>query len=218
MSLTTYYMDTKFDISKATLGDFLSAAYLLSSLSTIFAGPLSRHIGLINTMVFTHIPSSTAVLLFPAAQKVPLTFALLLLRVGLNNMDHAPRAALIAAVVKPEERTAVMGITGLLRTLASTTGPTVTGILAGNDRFWIAFVAAGALRLAYDLGLFAMFINIKLHKHEPVAAPSPDEDLDSLADSDDAQPSAGESRARAGEYAQLQPYSPTEAVQKETAV
>jgi len=218
MSLTTYYMDTKFDISKATLGDFLSAAYLLSSLSTIFAGPLSRHIGLINTMVFTHIPSSTAVLLFPAAQNVPLTFALLLLRVGLNNMDQAPRAALIAAVVKPEERTAVMGITGMLRTLASTTGPTVTGILAGNDRFWIAFVAAGALRLAYDLGLFAMFINIKLHKHEPVAAPSPDEDLDSLADSDDAQPSAGESRARAGEYVQLQPYSPTEAVQKETAV
>jgi MFS family permease len=166
MSLTTYYMDKKFDLPKSALGDIISASYFLSSLSTIFAGPLARYIGLVNTMVFTHIPSSAAVLVFPLANTVPLTFALLLVRVGLNNMDQAPRAALIAAVVRPEERTAVMGITGMLRTLASTTGPTITGLLAGSDRFWVAFVAAGALRLAYDVGLFAMFINIKLHKHE----------------------------------------------------
>src|SRR3569833_3317430 len=106
MSLTTYYMDTKFDISKATLGDFLSAAYLLSSLSTIFAGPLSRHIGHINTMVFTHIPSSTAVLLFPAAQNVSLTFALLLLRVGGGGGGRAARAARGAAGGGPGGRTA----------------------------------------------------------------------------------------------------------------
>ncbi|KAK3304790.1 major facilitator superfamily domain-containing protein [Chaetomium strumarium] len=167
MSLTTYYMDRKFArLPKSALGDIVSAAYFLSALSSIFAGPLARHIGLVNTMVFTHIPSSTAVLLFPLARNVPLTFALLLLRVGLNNMDQAPRAALIAAVVRPEERTAVMGITGMLRTLASTTGPSITGVLAGSDRFWIAFVVAGGLRLAYDVGLFALFINIKLHKHE----------------------------------------------------
>jgi MFS family permease len=166
MSLTTYYMDKKFNLPKSALGDIISASYFLSSLSTIFAGPLARYIGLVNTMVFTHIPSSAAVLVFPLANTVPLTFALLLVRVGLNNMDQAPRAALIAAVVRPEERTAVMGITGMLRTLASTTGPTITGLLAGSERFWVAFVAAGALRLAYDVGLFAMFINIKLHKHE----------------------------------------------------
>jgi MFS family permease len=81
-------------------------------------------------------------------------------------MDQAPRSAFIAAVVKPEERTAVMGITSMLRTLAATAGPTVTGILAGDDRFWIAFVAAGALRIAYDLGLWAMFVNMTLHQHE----------------------------------------------------
>ncbi|KAH8891582.1 MFS general substrate transporter [Thozetella sp. PMI_491] len=166
MSLTTYYIDQKFHLPKSSLGNILSTSYLLSSLSTIFSGPLARYIGLVNTMVFTHIPSSTAVLLFPLAQTVPLTFALLLLRVGLNNMDQAPRAALIAAIVKPEERTAVLGITGMVRTLASTTGPTVTGFLAGSNRFWIAFVVAGALRLAYDVGLFAIFINIKLYKHE----------------------------------------------------
>ncbi|KAK3343494.1 major facilitator superfamily domain-containing protein [Lasiosphaeria hispida] len=166
MSLTTYYLDQKFHLPKSALGDMMSAAYVLCTVTSVFAGPLARYIGLVNTMVFTHIPSSAAVLFFPFPSSVAATFGLLLVRVGLNNMDQAPRAALIAAVVKPEERTAVMGITTLLRTLASVTGPSVTGFLAANDRFWIAFVAAGALRLAYDLGLFAMFINIKLHKHE----------------------------------------------------
>lgn len=196
MTLTTFYMDQKFDLPKSTLGDVLSVSYFLCSASTIFAGPLARHIGLVNTMVFTHIPSSTAVLLFPLPSTAWLTFALLLLRVTLNNMDQAPRAALIAAVVRPEERTAVMGITSMLRTLASTTGPTVTGFLAGNDRFWIAFVVAGALRLAYDLGLFAMFINIRLYRHEPVAdgeekrasvelgRKKDEEDLEDLVESD----------------------------------
>jgi MFS family permease len=165
-SLTVYFMDLKFSLAKSTLGDITSISYLLSSLSTIFAAPLARHLGLVNTMVYTHVPSSAAVLLFPFPSSVWLTVALFFLRTGLNNMDQAPRSAFIAAVIKPEERTAVMGITSMLRTLAATCGPTVTGLLAGNDKFWIAFVAAGVLRLAYDFGLFAMFVNMKLYKHE----------------------------------------------------
>lgn len=165
-SLTVYYIDIKFDIQKSTLGDITSISYFLSSLSTIFAGPLARRLGLVNTMVFTHLPSSAAVLFFPAPRSIFLTVALFFLRTGLNNMDQAPRSAFIAAVVKADERTAVMGITAMLRTLAATAGPTVTGILAGHDKFWIAFVAAGTLRIAYDLGLWAMFINMKLYQHE----------------------------------------------------
>jgi MFS family permease len=165
-SLTNYYMDRKFHLPKSTLGDITSISYFLSSCSTVFAGPLARHLGLINTMVFTHLPSSAAVLFFPLPQGVPLTVTLFFIRTGLNNMDQAPRSAFIAAVVKPEERTAVMGITSMLRTLASAAGPSVTGLLAGNDRFWIAFVVAGALRICYDLGLFAMFVNMKLYTHE----------------------------------------------------
>jgi len=165
-SLTVYYMDLKFKLAKSTLGDIMSISYFLSSCSTIFAGPLARHLGLINTMVFTHLPSSAAVLLFPAPNNVFLTVALFFLRTSLNNMDQAPRSAFIAAVVKPDERTAVMGITGMLRTLAASCGPSVTGVLAGHDRFWIAYVAAGSLRICYDLGLFAMFVNMRLHQHE----------------------------------------------------
>lgn len=165
-SLTVYYMDQKFHQSKSRLGDITSASYFLSSCSSIFAGPLSRRLGLINTMVFTHLPSSAAVLLFPIPSSVFFAVALFFVRTGLNNMDQAPRSAFIAAVVKLEERTAVMGITTMLRTLAATAGPSVTGLLAGNKRFWIAFVAAGSLRICYDLGLWAMFVNMKLHQHE----------------------------------------------------
>lgn len=89
-------------------------------------------------------------------------------------MDQAPRTAFIAAVVKPEERTAVMGITSTLRTMAATLGPTLTGALAHTDKFWVAFVIGGALRLAYDFGLWAMFINMKLYEHEDGGDEQPD--------------------------------------------
>jgi len=184
-SLTTYYMDEKFHPSKATLGDAQSASYLLGSISTVFAGPLARKIGLINTMVFTHIPSSAAVLLFAAPSSLWLTIVLLFVRVGLNSMDQAPRSAFIAAVVRPEERTAVMGITSMLRTLAATTGPTLTGLLAGSQRFWIAFVVAGICRLVYDVGLYAMFVNMPVHQHEGIKRPTEvDESTFSLASDD----------------------------------
>lgn len=165
-SLTNYYVNEKFHPSTAALGDITSAAYVLAAISTVFAGPLARKIGLVNTMVFTHIPSSAAVLFFPLPPNLVFTVMLLFIRAGLNNMDQAPRSAFIAGVVKPEERTAAMGITSIVRTLAAMLGPTFTGILAGNDSFWIAFVTAGACRLAYDIGLYVLFINVKLHQHE----------------------------------------------------
>lgn len=81
-------------------------------------------------------------------------------------MDQAPRTAFISAVVPPEERTAVMGITTMVRTLAAMSGPSITGFLAGGSRFWIAFVGAGALRLGYDVGLYVMFVNQRLDQYE----------------------------------------------------
>jgi MFS family permease len=165
-SLTNYYLDGKFHPSKSTLGDTTSAAFFLTAIGGVFAGPLARKIGLVNTMVFTHIPSSAAVLLFPIPNHFWMAIILLFVRAALNNMDQAPRAALIAAVVRPEERTAVMGITAMLRTLAATSGPMVTGFLAGGNRFWVAFVAGGAFRLTYDVGLWVIFRSVKLHQHE----------------------------------------------------
>ncbi|KAK7397529.1 hypothetical protein QQX98_013099 [Neonectria punicea] len=165
-TLTTYFLHRKFDLSKTALGDIMSTAFLLGTFSAVFAGPLSRHLGLLNTMVFTHLPSSAAVLFFPAPKGLVMTMILLYIRMGLNNMDQAPRAAFIAAVVKPEERTAVMGITSMLRTMGMAIGPSLTGALAGTDKFWVAYVIGGALRIMYDLGLWAMFVNMRLHTHE----------------------------------------------------
>lgn len=165
-SLTIYYMERVLDIAKSTLGDITSFSYVLAACSTIFAGPLAKRLGLINTMVFTHLPSSIAVLLFPIPGGTVVTVLMFFIRVGLNYMDQAPRSAFIAAAVKPNERTAVMGITNILRQLAAMSGPTVTGLLAGNERFWIAFVVAGSLRVAYDLGLWWMFVSMKVGEDE----------------------------------------------------
>jgi len=117
-------------------------------------------------MVFTHLPSAVFLALIPVPSSLPLALLFLILRACTQSMDVAPRSAFLAAVLLPGERTAVMGITGMLRTLASTIGPSLTGWLAGSDRFWIAFVVAGALRIGYDLGLFVIFVNMKLHAHE----------------------------------------------------
>ncbi|KOS20047.1 putative membrane protein [Escovopsis weberi] len=165
-ALTNLYLTRKFGLSESYLGDIMASSYLLMALSTVFAGPLARRLGLVNTMVFTHLPSSAAVLLLPLPQGIALSIVLLLIDKGLNSMDQGPRAALIAAIVRPEERTVVMGITTTLRTLASTVGPSLTGYLAGTDSFWIAYVIAGLLRIGYDLGLFWIFVGIKLHAHE----------------------------------------------------
>ncbi|OAA36851.1 major facilitator superfamily transporter [Metarhizium rileyi] len=170
-ALTNYYLARKFDLSETYLGSIMSASYLLMAASTVLAGPLAKRLGLVKTMVYTHIPSSVAVLLFPLPQSIFLSIILLFIRTGLNNMDQGPRAALIAAVVKPDERTAIMGITGTLRTLGSTFGPSLTGFLAGSDKFWIAFVIAGALRLGYDLGLFYLFVGLDLEALEARNAP-----------------------------------------------
>jgi MFS family permease len=125
-SLKNYYLDQKFHLAKSTLGDITSASQFLCAFVAIFASPLARRIGLINTMVFTHLPSSIAIGFVPFPKSVGWTASLLMFNAALNSLDQAPRAAFIAAVVRPEERTAVMGITSMLRTLAQSVGPTAT--------------------------------------------------------------------------------------------
>jgi MFS family permease len=163
-SLMNYYVDQKFHISKATLGDITSASQFLCAFSAVFAGPLAKRIGLINTMVFTHLPSSIASAFIPLPSSVGWTIGLMLFRASLNSMDQAPRTAFIAAVVKPEERTGAMGITSMVRTFAMSMGPSITGLLSGNGTFWVAFLATGICRITYDLGLWVLFVNVKVNR------------------------------------------------------
>lgn len=162
MSLISYFISKKFGVSEITLGTVISIAKFASSLSNVLASSISKRIGFINTMVFTHLPSAVFLAMIPAPHSMVLSVAFLVLRSTLASMDQAPRSAFLSAVVLPNERTAVMGVVNVVKTMAQSGGPLVTGVLAGEGRFWIAFVAAGALKAGYDLGLLIIFSNTKL--------------------------------------------------------
>jgi MFS family permease len=86
----------------------------------------------------------------------------LIIRASLASMDQAPRSAFLSAVVLPSERTAVMGVVNTVKTLSQSSGPLITGLMADDGRFWIAFLLAGTLKASYDLGLLTVFLNHKV--------------------------------------------------------
>jgi MFS family permease len=184
-SLINLYLDRKFGLPKGKLGDIMSVTWFISAFMNMWAGAIAKRIGLIKTMVFTHLPSAIFLGLLPAPTSLGPTIALLFARASLNSMDQAPRSAFIAAVVKPEERTAVMGIVNVLKILAQSAGPSITGVLASKGLFWLAFAMAGGLKVSYDLGLLAMFVNTQLHKHEQPKAASDEEDVYTIVDDED---------------------------------
>lgn len=166
-SLINYYMERKFHLPKGELGGIMSATWFVSTIGNMFAASLAKRLGLIQAMVFTHLPSSIFLALLPAPPGLPLTICLLVGRSVLNSMDQAPRSAFLSIVVLPEERTAVMGVVNILKTLSQSSGPSVTGVLAGRDHFWVAFVVAGSLKAAYDLMLLAFFGGrVQQQKHD----------------------------------------------------
>lgn len=160
-SLINFYLDRKFHMPKNSLGDIMSIVWIMSSIGNIFASAISKRIGLIKTMVFTHLPSAIFLGMLPAANTVWFTIVLLVARGTLASMDQAPRSAFLSKVVNADERTAVMGIVNVVKTLSQSGGPTLTGILAGDQRFWIAFVAAGAMKASYDIGLMTFFLKVE---------------------------------------------------------
>ncbi|KAJ7220852.1 major facilitator superfamily domain-containing protein [Mycena pura] len=160
-SLINFYMDRKFHMAKSQLGSIMSVVWIASSVGNIFASAIAKRIGLVATMVCTHLPSAVFLALTPAPATRWPTVGLLVARGLLASMDQAPRSAFLSKVVAKEERTAVMGIVNVVKTLSQSGGPTITGVLAGEDRFWIAFVAAGTLKASYDLGLLTFFLKVE---------------------------------------------------------
>lgn len=189
-SLINFYMDRKFHMPKSTLGSIMSVTWLTASVGNIFSSVLSKRIGPIKTMVATHLPSAIFLMLLPAPNVLWLTIVFLVGRATLASMDQAPRSTFLSAIVQPEERTAVMGIVNVVKTLSQSGGPIITGVLAGEGRFWIAFVVAGAMKASYDIGLLTIFVKtdkaarrgppegaIQLNQHD-----SDDEGMGNLAD------------------------------------
>ena len=161
-SLIAFFLSRKFNLPEGQLGSIIASAQFVSSIGNLFASAIAKRIGFVKTMVFTHLPSAIFLSLMPLPTSLWLTITLLVSRASLNAMDQAPRSAFLSAVVLPGERTAVMGIVNTVKTMSQSSGPFLTGSLAESGRFWIAFVFAGALKAAYDVGLLTLFLHTKL--------------------------------------------------------
>lgn len=166
LSWVTYFFDRKFKISEGQLGTLFFATNIVSSISNLAASSLAKRIGLIKTMVFTHLPSAIFLSLIPLPSQTGLAVTFLILRSCMQNMDQAPRQAFLSAAVLPSERTAIMGVVNVVKTLAQSGGPIATGWLAEIGKFRIAFLIAGAMKASYDLAMLKMFLGYKSREEE----------------------------------------------------
>jgi predicted MFS family arabinose efflux permease len=160
-SLLALWLFERFGLDVATTGAIFFATGLCSAASFFAAVPLARRFGLVNTMVFTHLPSSVFLVLVAFAPTLWLAFVLLVLRSLLSQMDVPTRSSYVMAVVQPEERPAAASVTAVPRSLASAAAPLLSGWLLGVSAFGWPLVAAGVLKIAYDLMLLRSFARVK---------------------------------------------------------
>jgi MFS family permease len=160
-SLLAYWFHTRFSVEPASLGNVFFGANILAGFSALVAARIAARIGLINTMVFTHLPANVFLLLTPLMPTFPLAAAMVLLRYSTAQMDVPTRQAYIMAVVAPDERSAASGIITLARTSASALGPVAAGILFNASFMSAPFFLAGSLKIIYDLLLLWQFRHVR---------------------------------------------------------
>ena len=154
-SLVAYWFQIKFGVDPAVLGSIFFGANILAGISALSAAWVAQRIGLINTMVATHLPSNILLILVPLMPTLPLAIAMLLLRFSISQMDVPTRQSYTMAVVKPEERSAASGITGVARTVGASLSPVITGAFLANPALLgLPFILSGGLKIVYDLLLY----------------------------------------------------------------
>lgn len=156
-ALMTLWFFQRFDLSLAAAGSFFFWAGLLSAVSQLVAPKVAQRIGLVNTMVFTHIPASVCLIAAAFVPSVELAFGLLFIRALLSQMDVPVRSAFVMEVVTPAERAAAASFTAVPRSLASALSPTLGGALFAAGWFAAPLVACGLLKIGYDLALWRAF-------------------------------------------------------------
>ena len=157
-SIVAYWFYVRFNVQPALLGSIFFGANVLAGISALAAARVAAKIGLINTMVFTHIPSNILLILVPLMPSLPLAIAVLLMRFSISQMDVPTRQSYTMAVVSPDERSAAAGITGIARTTGASLSPVATGPLIGNAALSsVPFFIAGGLKIIYDLLLYRSF-------------------------------------------------------------
>src|SRR5512142_3337862 len=161
-SLIAYWFYVKFGVEPALLGSIFFGANIFAGLSALLAARIAARIGLINTMVFTHMPSNLLLMLMPLMPNLPLAIGVLLARFSISQMDVPTRQSYTMAVVAPDERSAASGVTTIARSIGSALSPSLTGVfLATPGLTSLPFLVAGGLKLAYDGLLYRSFRKLK---------------------------------------------------------
>jgi len=158
-SFAAYWFFLRFGVDPATLGGIFFGANLLAGLSALLASRLAARYGLVKTMVFTHLPSNLLLILVPLMPTLSLAVLVLLLRFSISQMDVPTRQSYTMAVVRPEERAAAAGITGVARTTGAAIAPVLAGWMYARPALVnLPFFIAGALKIVYDLLLYRGFV------------------------------------------------------------
>ena len=161
-SFAAYWFYLRFGVEPKTLGTLFFAANVLAGFSALVATRLANRIGLINTMVVTHLPSNVLLILIPLMPTLPLASLMLLLRFSISQMDVPTRQSYTMAVVTPGERAAASGITGVARTTGAAVSPLLAGLLFAHPSLInVPFYLAGSLKIAYDLLLLRAFSAVR---------------------------------------------------------
>ena len=161
-SFAAYWFYLRFGVDPQTLGVLFFAANVLAGISALVASRLANRIGLVNTMVVTHLPSNVLLILIPLMPTLTLATIVLLVRFSISQMDVPTRQSYVMAVVTPHERSAASGITGVARTTGAALSPILAGLLfARPSLIDVPFFIAGTLKIVYDLWLFRAFRGVK---------------------------------------------------------
>jgi MFS family permease len=162
-AFVAYWFQQRFAVSPSLLGGIFFAANILAGLSALSASYLAKRIGLLATMVATHLPSNLLLLLVPLMPNLWLAIAVLLLRFGISQMDVPTRQAYTMALVPPAERSAAAGVTGIARTLGAALSPIVAGPLyASAVLASVPFFLGGGLKILYDLLVWRAFRKVTI--------------------------------------------------------
>ncbi|KAI0459042.1 major facilitator superfamily domain-containing protein [Xylaria acuta] len=157
LSWIIYYFQWRFDVEKGKLGSIFFVTQILAAMSMIVASSIAKRLGNVKTMVLTHLPSQVFRALIGVSDNVHIALLFCIINASTASMDTAPRSAFLAAIILPEERTAVMGTLNVVKTTASSLGPLITGLLVDHNLYWVSFVASGSLKALYDVGILIFF-------------------------------------------------------------
>jgi MFS family permease len=157
-SILAYWFHVTYGVSEALLGAIFFAANLLAAGSALAAARIAARIGLINTMVFTHLPSNVLLILVPLMPNLPLAIAVLLARFSISQMDVPTRQSYTIAVVEPDERSAAAGVTGIARSIGAALSANLAGpLVATASLAALPFFIGGGLKIVYDILLWVAF-------------------------------------------------------------